>query len=84
MHWADNWNDQYNPASMLKVVIMVSFLKESESNPNILNSNLVYTSAIDGFLKQDQYDTTSNLKIGIWNLIGYCDLAIGFSLAVNL
>ncbi len=59
-----NQNDQYNPASMLKVVIMVSYFKDSENNQEILNQNLVYSTDINNLLMQDPYDTSSSLIIG--------------------
>ncbi len=59
-----NQNDAYNPASMLKVAIMVAYLKDSENNPKTLNLMLTYTKSIDDFVRQDQSDTLSELKIG--------------------
>jgi beta-lactamase class A len=58
-----NERQKYNPASMLKVVIMVSYFKEAESNPSILDKNLIYTSAIDQVLKKDSFNSLSDLKI---------------------
>lgn len=57
-------NSQYNPASMLKVVVMVAYLKESEVHPDVLKKYLVYTEAIDNFIKQNPFNTPSDLKIG--------------------
>ena len=59
-----NQNDKYNPASMLKVVIMTAYLKESEENPDILNGYLTYTKTIDNIIKQNVFNTPPELKIG--------------------
>lgn len=56
--------EKYSPASMLKVVIMVAYFKDSEENPNMLNKYLTYTKEIDDVVKQDPFNTLSDLKIG--------------------
>jgi len=58
-----NQNDQYNPASMLKVIIMVSYFKEAEQNPSILSENLLYTSSIDATVNQDAFNDHSALVV---------------------
>ena len=59
-----NQNDAYNPASMLKVVVMVSYLKESEVNPDILTKKLLYASTIENQIQQDVYNQSSDLVVG--------------------
>jgi len=59
-----NESEKYNPASMLKVVVMVAYFKASEINSDILNKYLVYTKDIDDFVKQDPFNMLSDLKIG--------------------
>ena len=59
-----NETEKYNPASMLKVIIMVAYFKEAETSPGVLNSYLLYSKDIDGFIKQEQYDTAPELKVG--------------------
>lgn len=59
-----NETEKYNPASMLKVVIMVAYLKESEETQNILNGYLTYTKDIDDAVNQVSFNTPSDLKIG--------------------
>jgi beta-lactamase class A len=59
-----NEKEEYNPASMLKVVIMVSYFKEAEKDSDILNNYLIYTSDIDNFIKQDRFNSLSNLVVG--------------------
>ncbi len=58
-----NEKQKYNPASMLKVVIMVSYFKETESHPEILKQNFIYTDAMDEVIKKDAFNSSSNLKI---------------------
>ena len=58
-----NERQKYNPASMLKVVIMVSYLKETEKDPGILDKQLAYTSDMDIALKKNQYNSLSDLQI---------------------
>lgn len=58
-----NQDHQYNPASMLKVVIMVAYFREAENNPGILDKNLVYTSSINDLLSKDSFKSPSELKI---------------------
>lgn len=59
-----NQNDQYNPASMLKVVIMVSYFKEAENNPALLNQSFIYTADMQNLINEDVYNSSSNLVIG--------------------
>ena len=59
-----NETEKYNPASMLKVVIMVVYLKEFEANQEILNSYLTYTKEIDDVIRQDQFNALPELKVG--------------------
>ncbi len=58
-----NERQKYNPASMLKVVIMVSYFKEAETNPGILDTRLMYTSATDTELKINSFNSASDLQI---------------------
>lgn len=59
-----NESEKYNPASIFKVVIMVSYFKESQKSPDILEKYLVYTKEIDDFIKQNPSNTPTELKIG--------------------
>lgn len=43
-----NENDQYSPASLSKVPLMIAWLKEAESSPNILSHQIIYHQTIDG------------------------------------
>lgn len=47
-HWAGvNENEEYAPASLLKVPILIAYLKLSETQPGLLNSSVVYESSVD-------------------------------------
>lgn len=48
-HWAGyNENDTYSPASLLKLPIMIAYLKEADIDPKILNEQMTYNQTIDG------------------------------------
>jgi hypothetical protein len=59
-----NERQKYNPASILKVVIMISYFKEAETNANILQKKLTYTADIDNLIKEEASYTLSNLEVG--------------------
>ena len=58
-----NENQKYNPASMLKVVIMVVYFKDEEQNKNILSKKLTYSQSLDQLLRKDSFNVQSNLEI---------------------
>jgi beta-lactamase class A len=60
-----NQSGQYDPASMLKVVIMVAYLKESEANPEILQHELTYSRAINNVVLANSNNASSQLKIDV-------------------
>jgi beta-lactamase class A len=47
-----NEKEDFSPASLIKVPLMITYYKEAESNPDILKQSLVYTSQKDD-LTQD-------------------------------
>ncbi len=55
-----NENQKYNPASMLKVVVMIAYLKKSEENPDILNQSYTY----NGENPNVPFELQSDLKVG--------------------
>lgn len=59
-----NENEPYSPASLLKVVIMVAYLKQSESNPSILDKEYIYQSNTKNNLEKIPFDDPSMLKDG--------------------
>ena len=61
-----NADDKYSPASMLKVVTLIAFLRATENNPNLLNENvsLDIPSTQNEDSNQDYYPSTNQAKIG--------------------
>lgn len=57
-------NEQYAPASLLKVVIMVAVFKQSETEPEIMSRSVTYTEALDKKNGAVVYQTPSSLEIG--------------------
>jgi beta-lactamase class A len=48
-HWSGvNENDTYSPASLLKVPIMIAYLREADSDPSILKKEITYHQTVDG------------------------------------
>jgi len=47
-HWVGiNDDEQYAPASLLKVPIMIAYLKEAEQEPGLLSQTLTYDGSVD-------------------------------------
>ena len=59
--FAINEDEGYNPASLMKVVIMMTYFKQAENTPRLLESTLLYSPALDQALKATPYDTQSVL-----------------------
>ena len=59
-----NENDKYAPASMLKVVIMISYLKELDSGNKVFSDSYVYNSSLANALQDIPFDAPSSLKVG--------------------
>ena len=64
-----NENDNYDPASMLKVALAIGAYKESENNPNFLGQSFVYTSQLAA-LNTGAFDSPSELRVGKSYTIG--------------
>jgi len=58
-----NQNDTYTPASLMKVVVMMGYLKKAELDKNILNKRLTYSSSIDDVRKSILFEGPSDLEI---------------------
>ncbi len=56
-----NENVKYEPASMLKVVLMIAYLKQRETHPNLFAEMLPYTSAIKHISDQIPFQASSSL-----------------------
>ena len=57
-------NDAYAPASMLKVVVMMGYLKEADSDDSILSDSYTYSSTLANSLRDIEFDDPSTLKVG--------------------
>jgi beta-lactamase class A len=57
-------DEKFAPASLLKVPIMIAFLKESESNPSILNKTVLYKKSAEGELVSQNTVVNKPLEIG--------------------
>ena len=62
--FAINQNAPYDPASMLKVVIMVAYLKESETDSALLNQQLTYNAAIQEVAESIPFQDPTHLAVG--------------------
>lgn len=58
-----NENDAYDPASLLKVPLMITYLKQAESDPQTLNRSLTFTKEMDSS-SQVPFETPTQLKVG--------------------
>ena len=58
-----NENDAYDPASLLKVVVMVAYLKEADTDPSVLDQTITYTQALANY-ENVPFATPSELTIG--------------------
>ncbi len=59
-----NGSDQYYPSSLMKVVVMIAYFKKTETDPNILNTQLVYQSAIEQTLQENTFNSPTTLEVG--------------------
>lgn len=58
-----NDNDKYYPASLLKVVVMIAYYQQAQSNPDILSKQLQYTSQIQNQVTNSEFNVPSSLKL---------------------
>lgn len=59
-----NENNSFAPGSMMKVVLMIAYYKEAESDPSVLQQTLVYSSSTADQLNGIPFETPSNLQVG--------------------
>jgi beta-lactamase class A len=59
-----NSEEKYDPASLLKVVIMVAYLKQMDDNPGLAKEQFTYTRDIADSLDSVPFQTPSILKSG--------------------
>jgi beta-lactamase class A len=58
-----NDSDSFYPASLLKVVIMMAYYEQAQTNPSVLGNQLTYTSDIQKQLTVSEFNTPSALKL---------------------
>ncbi len=58
-----NETAKYTPASLLKVVIMITYFKEAETQPTILDQKLLYTDVINNIATPTEFDSSSALAL---------------------
>lgn len=66
-----NDNDKYSPASMLKVIIMIGYLKRAENNPSLLSNKFTYTLDFKKVLDDKPFDSQTELKVGVSYKVNY-------------
>lgn len=59
-----NENDLYSPASLMKVVVMIAYFKKAETDPDLLNSSMVYQANMQAALDDIQFSAPSTLVVG--------------------
>lgn len=58
-----NENTKYEPASMLKVVLMIAYLKQKETHPDLFSQTLLYTPEIKHISDQIPFQASSTLTV---------------------
>ena len=59
-----NKDEKYSPASLLKVMIMISYLKKSESTPELLKQKITYEKNISKYLNEEPFVQPTELEVG--------------------
>jgi len=59
-----NENEDFDAASLLKIPIMIAYLKEAEINPKILSANVYFEHSITTSTQQEAEIALSNIKPG--------------------
>lgn len=63
--WAgENENTAYSPGSMMKVAIMITYFKDAENDPTILQKTLVYSSSTVDQIDGVPFSSPSDLEVG--------------------
>ena len=69
-----NPNSSYNPASMIKIVYLITYLKEAETNPSVMNKRIFFSkhfsagnqqNIVDFRLKESSYYTVNDLLVAM-------------------
>ena len=63
--WAGvNADTQYHPGSMMKVLIMIAYYRQSQLDPSILDQNFIYTKATADQVNAVDFNLPSNMVVG--------------------
>ncbi|MBX4204972.1 MAG: class A beta-lactamase-related serine hydrolase [Candidatus Doudnabacteria bacterium] len=60
-----NENERYYPASLLKVVVMMAYYDQAQSDPSILGRAIIYSPQIQSQVVDSEFNTPSSLKLNI-------------------
>lgn len=64
-HWIGiNENTAYNPASLMKIAIVIAYYRQAQSHPEILKTPITYTKKLSDALAAVPFQTPSGLVIG--------------------
>jgi len=78
-HWVGvNDDDQYAPASLLKVPIMIAYFKESENVPGLLSKQLTYDGSTDAN-SAEVFKSAYDLKPGTYTISQLIQAMIEYS-----
>ena len=55
---------RYNPASLLKIVLMIAYLKDEELHPGSLQKRYLFTPELQLINSSIPFDSTTSLKVG--------------------
>jgi beta-lactamase class A len=58
-----NENLEYRPASLMKVVLMIAYLKKAETNSSILNQKIIFSKDIQSIIGVVPHDQGTNLVL---------------------
>jgi beta-lactamase class A len=58
-----NENEEYNPASMLKIVIMMAYFNKAQDNPSFLKQGIRFSSEINNLIGQIPFDHGTILEL---------------------
>lgn len=72
--FAINPNQSYNPASMSKIIYVLVYLKEAESNPSVLNKKIFFAKHFEGGNTPNIVDfkLPENAYYSVRDLLTYC------------
>lgn len=58
-------NHAYDPASMLKIALMITYFKEAEGSPDVLEQKYTYTNSLNQVGHDISFASSSSLKVGV-------------------